>query len=84
MGHPPTTFEMYYLDLALAYDSHYCTPSGTVCVFPSYYANQAFMDTTRQLTWYNDVGRGNAACPSGTTNTTNCYSAVIDAAHGPH
>jgi hypothetical protein len=79
-----TTFEMYYLDLALAYDSHYCTPSGTVCGPPSYHANLAFMDTTRQLTWYNAVGRGNAACPSGTTNTTNCYSAVIDAAHGPH
>jgi hypothetical protein len=82
--HYATTFEMYYLDLALAYDSHYCTPSGTGCVPPSYFANPAFMNTTQQLTWYNDVGRGNAACPSGTTNTTDCYSAVIDAAHGPH
>lgn len=78
-----TIFEMYYLDLALAFDTKYCTPdsTNTFCVVPgSYTANTAFMTATQQLTWYNDVGLGNAACPSG----INCYATFIINNHGPH
>jgi hypothetical protein len=42
------------------------------------------MTAAQEWTWYNAVGRGNAVCPSGTTDKTDCYSAVIDAAHGLH
>ena len=73
-----TVFEIYYQDLGLAFDSSYCT-SSTMCYFPA-----SGVTTSTEWTWYNDVGRGNSSCPPGTTDTTDCYSAVIDAAHRPH
>ena len=77
-----TIFEMYYLDLGLAFDSHYCTPDSTMtyCVtLGSYFANPAFMNSMQQLTWYNAVGLGNITCP----NAAGCYANTIVANHGP-
>ncbi len=78
-----TVFEMYYLDLALAFDSQYCTMPTNRCstmaaCTAGYTPNRAYMNATQQTQWNCDVGYGNTNCPGG----ANCYATVIKNNHG--
>jgi len=79
-----TIFEMYYLDLALAFDSQYCTAPVNRCAplvacTGGYSPNPAFMTATQQSQWNCDVGYGNTSCPGG----ARCYATIIKNNHGP-
>ena len=79
VSHEATVFEMYYLDLALAFDNKYCpTQSGGAC--SSGYGLPSYITTTQQATWCNDVGLCNSSCPGAST----CYAYSIEQNHGPH
>jgi hypothetical protein len=80
VSHEATVFEMYYLDLALAFDSQYCpTQSGTPPACTSGYGIPSYLTTTQQATWCSHVGLCNASCPSSSA----CYAYKITQNHGP-
>lgn len=83
-----TVLELYYQDLGLAYDPSYCSPTVSSCSsggYTCYVPANTNVTATTECGWFNEVGRGNTTnCSPGTIDTTDCYSAVIDSAHGPH
>ncbi len=93
-----SVIEMYYRDLALAFDVKYCTAqSGGACTTGYTTQSNSNITTTQQWQWFS-AGDGTANLPIGVGQGSNCpsppigsigagdcsYADKINAAHGLH